>query len=246
MHRHLALLSLLCALTACSQDNPVPNTPAAQTPLHAAELEVSFTLKIENLSQETALETGFSPLVWAVAAEDAVLLRAGQPAGQALERLAEDGNPDPLLAALTPALKGKLATALAPGQSSSFSFKAKPGMKLSFASMLAQSNDLFVTPARGQLVLFGASGEPIEPGAIALTIWDAGTEVNQEPGKGPDQAPRQAGPDSGTREQFGVRELAEVQDGFSYPQLSQLLRVSLSHDHEHDDHDDQEHDDYAR
>lgn len=101
MKRTLLLSLLALSLTACSQDNPVP-TPAK--PSHDTALEVEFTIKIDNLSNATDLSTAFSPLVWQVGSQ--AFFSNGQPAGANLERLAEDGNPDLLLASLSDSLKG--------------------------------------------------------------------------------------------------------------------------------------------
>lgn len=120
------------------------------------------------------------------------------------------------------------------GQSASFTFKAKPGVKLNFASMLGESNDLFIGPANGAVALFDANNEPVAPTDLTLAIWDAGTEVNQAPGKGADQAPRQTQPNTGSAETQNVRLLSTVQDGFTYPTVNQLVRISLSHNHEHE------------
>jgi hypothetical protein len=48
----------------------------------------------------------------------------------------------------------------------------------------------------------------------ALALWDAGTEVNELPGVGLSEAPRQSGPDTGPDENGNVR---IVSDGFTYP-----------------------------
>ena len=58
-----------------------------------------------------------------------------------------------------------------------------------------------------------------------IVLWDAGTEVNEEPGIGPNQAPRQAGPNSGATEGGVVR---MVDDGYVYPELSNVLRVTIT------------------
>lgn len=230
MKRTLLLSLLALSLTACSQDNPVP-TPAK--PSHDTGHEVEFTIKIDNLSNASDLSTAFSPLVWQVGSQ--AFFSNGQPAGANLERLAEDGNPDLLLASLSDSLKGKLAAPVTAGQSASFTFKAKPGVKLTFASMLGESNDLFIGPSNGAVTLFDANNEPVAPTDLTLAIWDAGTEVNQEPGKGADQAPRQAQANTGSAETQNVRLLSTVQDGFTYPTVNQLVRISLSHNHEHED-----------
>lgn len=115
-----------------------------------------------------------------------------------------------------------------PGDMYSFSFEAGPGTLLSFATMFVKSNDLFYAP----------SGEGIElfSGGVALTgditsqimLYDAGTEVNEEPGSGPNQ-PLNGG-DAGIVENGSVKEISEVMDGFTYPAVSENIKVSLEND----------------
>ena len=59
-------------------------------------------------------------------------------------------------------------------------------------------------------------------------LWDAGTEVNEEPGFGPNQAPRQAAPNTGRTERKRVRRIEDVKDGFSYPAVEQVIRVTIT------------------
>jgi hypothetical protein len=58
-----------------------------------------------------------------------------------------------------------------------------------------------------------------------VTLWDAGTEVNQAPGFGPDQAPRQVGSNTGSAEN-GIVQI--VADEFTYPDSSNIIRVIIS------------------
>ena len=55
-------------------------------------------------------------------------------------------------------------------------------------------------------------------------LWDAGTEKNQAPGFGDEQAPRQKMANTGTPE-FGKVSL--VKDGFEYPDVKDVLRVTI-------------------
>ena len=79
----------------------------------------------------------------------------------------------------------------------------------------------------------GSQGIPVFSGGKArerevthlLRLWDAGTEVNQAPGLGPDQAPRQVGANTGDSE-GGLVRLAD--DGFKYPSPSSVLTVTLT------------------
>ena len=64
--------------------------------------------------------------------------------------------------------------------------------------MFVQSNDWFFAPdpALG-IALYDDEGAPISGDVTdQILVWDSGTEVDQEPGTGADQAPRQAGPDT--------------------------------------------------
>jgi hypothetical protein len=87
---------------------------------------------------------------------------------------------------------------IAPGGAYTFTVYASPEQRLSFASMFVQSNDwLLVTPPGG-IDLHDASGNPLSGDfSDQLLLVDAGTEIDQTPGTGLDQAPRQSGPDTG-------------------------------------------------
>jgi len=86
---------------------------------------------------------------------------------------------------------------LPPGGAYEWTFHAMPGDKLSFATMLVQSNDWFFAPAEPGIPLY--MGDSTMTGDVTeyVALWDAGTEGDGVPGEGPYQAPRQPGPDSG-------------------------------------------------
>ncbi|HIG53410.1 MAG TPA: hypothetical protein EYG11_12555 [Candidatus Latescibacteria bacterium] len=189
------------------------------------------------LAAKTGIGSPLAPGVFVVHKSLAPLFSNGAAdRGEGLEALAEDGNPAPLSATLATraALNGVFNTPvgasgpgpLLPGSAYSFSFTADPGSRLSFATMFVQSNDLFYAPASTGIALWDASGTPIS-GDITnvIQLWDAGSEVNQAPGAGPDQAPRQAGADNGAAEN-GVVQL--VNDGFSYPANNSIVRVTIT------------------
>ncbi len=118
-----------------------------------------------------------------------------------------------------------------PGKSYQFSFNAGKGHYLSFATMFVQSNDLFFAPADSGIKLFDDNGMPVTGDVTAqIYLWDAGTEVNQEPGVGPDQAPRQSGPDTGMAENGTIKMIADVMDGFNYPAVDQVIKATLTYD----------------
>lgn len=180
----------------------------------------------------------FAPGVWAVHSPGNLLFTDGTAdLGQGLEALAEDGDPSGLDANLngndlvssngvfnTPVGSGS-AGPLMPGSSYEFTFTATQGDYLSFATMYVQSNDLFVGPGGAGLALWNGDNPISGDITSMLELWDAGTEVNQIPGAGADQAPRQGGADTGADEAGNVQ---IVNDGFSYPSLTDIIRVSVT------------------
>ena len=179
-----------------------------------------FTVRIENLG------TLLAPGAWVAQRGGTPLFIDGQPdRGAGLEALAEDGNPAELAANL-PRNSGVFATPvgadgpgpLTPGSAYEFTLVARPGDRLSFATMYVQSNDLFLAPGETGIALFTDDRQPIS-GDITdqIGLWDAGTEVNEEPGVGANQAPRQAAANTGADE-GGVVQL--VDDGFTYPAVA--------------------------
>ena len=81
-----------------------------------------------------------------------------------------------------------------------FEFTATEGMKLDMTTMYGQSNDLFYGPKQA-IDLFDAEGKGISGDLTdKFLLWDAGTEINQAPGLGADQAPRQKAPNTGANE----------------------------------------------
>ena len=203
--------------------------------------ETSFLVRIENVgdADQSALTTPFAPGVWAVHKAAGPLFSAGQAdRGDGLEALAEDGDPSALAAVLANqagvSASGAFNTPvgatdpgpLPPGGAYEFTVVAVPGDMLSFATMFVQSNDLFYAPNGAGIALFDSGGMSVSGDVTAqVMLWDAGTEVNQEPGVGPDQAPRQTGPNSGPDEN-GVVQI--VSDEFTYPGTSSTILVTLT------------------
>ena len=191
----------------------------------------------EVLAGQSGLLTPFAPGVWAVHTEADVLFTAGQAdRGLGLAALAEDGNPATLAEALATLVgaSGLFNTPvdasepgpLLPGNAYEFTFEAAPGDKLSFATMFVQSNDLFYAPDGAGIDLFNAAGVPVTGDVTdQVLLWDAGSEVNEVPGFGSNQAPRQAGPDTGPDENGVVQVVA---DEFSYPDTTGTIRVVIS------------------
>lgn len=190
----------------------------------------TFTIKITNVSQDdtlkvpgaAALKAPIAPGVFVV--DPAMTaFTPGNAASPELQSLAEDGDFEPLQKALQ-AKFGDRAGMFVPGLE--FTVTAKPGDRLSFATMFVQSNDKFYAPDGGSLALFDADGKPVSGDLTAFVrLFDAGTEVDQQPGAGTDQAPRQKSANQGA-DQKGV--VAEANDGFAYPAVAEVVRLQIT------------------
>ncbi len=184
--------------------------------------------------------TPLAPVVWKVHEDmmgEGVFFNNGEAdRGVGLEATAEDGDPAMLAESVEGAAQAVPDGAdgpgpAFPGSAYSFSFEASVGQSLSFVTMFVQSNDLFFAPDENGIALFDDMGHPVEGSVTGhVDLWDAGTEVNQEPGVGADQAPRQAGPNTGADEMGVVQLVADSGDGYSYPPTAALIRVSIAVD----------------
>jgi hypothetical protein len=212
-------------------------------------MTTTFEVAVENVSTGDTLETmdgsvavPLSPGVYAVHSGMAGLFTPGEAASDGLEALAEDGAPGTLAgeveggddvlhsgAFTTPAGADDPAPLL-PGDSYAFEVEASGDADpaLSLATMFVQSNDLFYAPAPGGVPLF-EGGDPVEGDVTdSFDLWDAGTEENQPPGEGGDQAPRQSEAGAGTDEMASVRAIGDVDDGFEYPAVADVLQVTVT------------------
>jgi hypothetical protein len=61
-----------------------------------------------------------------------------------------------------------------------------------------------------------------------MVLWDAGTELDQEPGIGSDQGPRQKAPNTGEAENGVVRNGNDVKYGSAFTNVSSVMRVSIT------------------
>jgi len=195
------------------------------------------------VADNTGITYPASPGVWVVHSSGTKpLFTTGmKDYGDGIEAIAEDGNPTMLGGKLS-TLDGELAGAvfnmpvgaaapgpILPGSKYQFSFTASPGDALSFASMLAATNDVFFAPKDTGIALFDASGAPVSGDLTSLiSLWDAGTEGNEEPGIGPNTVTNQPAPNTGTPGEGKVQLLSDVNDGFTYPAPSAVLKVSIA------------------
>ena len=219
----------------------------ATAPLTPANDATTFKIRVENISKGEVLSLSnggtapfvSAPVLWAIhTGTGNPIFTGGRPeSGNGLERLAETGNPESLVKSLS-AASGVVSVGadarpigatsngpLTPGQAYEFEISARPGQALSLAWMFGQSNDLFYGND-SPIALFTSGGEPMRGDVTPqVSLWDAGTEVNEEPGLGPHQGPRQRAEDAGTTERNAI---AHVRDRWSYPKTGAVLRLAIT------------------
>jgi hypothetical protein len=184
-------------------------------------------------STDTGLIVVSSPGAWAVHDAAIAFLEDGATlADTGLEAIAEDGDATAFLTTLggldevsSSGMIGEMP--FGPGGTVTFEVTASPGDVLSLATMFVPSNDLLFTNGPDGIALFDADGSP-NAGNVSTTIgiWDAGTEVNQEPGYGIDQVHLQSGPDTGADDSDDT--VRPVNDGFTYPAADDVFRVTIT------------------
>jgi hypothetical protein len=121
----------------------------------------------------------FTPRLVATHASAVQLFELGQPASAALEVLAEDGSPAPLVAALGAAGRAvadvqTMGGLLGPGESSTVTVMARRDTPLiSVAAMLIPTNDTFFAVQGARLPVLGST-------TLLAPAYDAGTEANDQ------------------------------------------------------------------
>jgi hypothetical protein len=204
--------------------------PLSSTTKSLAADATTFSITIRNVSTPNtlALPDGktttapTAPGLYAVVRGDAKLFGSGEAADRALESLAEDGDASALLAAIKDVDGVVSADMFAPGLP--VTVKAEAGDRLIFASMFVQSNDKFLAPDPKGIDLFDGQDPVTGDLTSRVVLWDAGTEKDEAPGAGPNQAPRQAGPNTGTDERSVIR---AADDGFVYPAVSDVIQFTV-------------------
>ena len=165
------------------------------------------------------------------------LFAEGEAASPELESAAEDGDPQAVIDALTGA-EGVFAVALLthedevtyeaaamlPGQDGRRQITGPGNAVVSVAFMFGESNDIFFANAEPIPLWDGDVNAGDWTSSIAL--WDAGSEVNQEPGLGADQAPRQSAAGQGTAEDGVVTAVDGVDsNGYVYPGVAAVVSL---------------------
>src|SRR4051812_458091 len=87
---------------------------------------------------------------------------------------------------------------LSPGEAYELQFTAGKKQAVSFAAMLGESNDWFFGPGPDGIALYDADGKPVSGDVTSqVSLWNAGTEIDQEPAVGDSTGPKQSAPDFG-------------------------------------------------
>lgn len=125
--------------------------------------------------------------------------------------------------------------ALASGEAYELTLSAGVGHAVSFASMLGESNDWFFAPGPAGIALYDQSGAPRSGDVTSeIRVWDAGTEVDEEPAVGGSTGPQQAAPDQGAPDDDPVVNAlgssVVLADGsrFDMPAVADMIKVTLT------------------
>ena len=193
------------------------------------------------VSAKTGLTSLLAPGVYASHTGSGVMFMQGTAASAGLEAMAEDGNPMDLASEVMDAegvhasghfavpAGGSGPAPAGPGQAYEFTVAGRPGDYLSFTTMFVQSNDLFYAPDENGIALFPDGMRPFSGDVTEMVmLWDAGTELNERPGSGLNQAPRQSGPNTGETETEMV-DLRKV--CFVFPDITNpmdFIRVTIT------------------
>jgi hypothetical protein len=211
-----------------------------------ADEPTKFTVRVENITKPDAFTASngvkwslaFSPGAAVLHTDKAPIFTEGKKdRGKGLEAQSEDGDPSMLAEALQGGKGIKSVTVfntpvgasapgpITPGASYELTISAMPGDRLSLTLMMGQSNDWFYAPAESGIELF-KNGKAISGDITSeIMMWDAGTEVDQEPGIGSEQGPRQKRPNAGKAENGVVH---KIQDGKLYSTAFSVMRVTIT------------------
>ena len=211
-------------------------------------MATKFTVRIENTTKPDAFTASnggkwslaFSPGLAVVRPGGAIFSAGKKDRSQGLEAQSEDGDPS-MLAKSLQSVKGIKSIVvfttligaagpgpITPGTAYEFTFSAVAGDRLSLTTMMGQSNDWSCAPAESGIDLFengrGISGDITSQ----MVLWDAGTEVDQEPGIGSEQGPRQKAPNTGVAENGVVRNAKDVKYARAYAKTSEVMKVTIT------------------
>ena len=205
-HRRTSAWPIAALLLACGGGDGKDEAETESEPTRSVHVTLS-NIAVEGApwpSADTPAKILLSVGLWALHDRDGALLRAGTMAtGTGIETLAEQGNAtlwldelatDPYITdagfvdARVPGQSYE-TDPIGPGTARSFDVEAGVDDRLSVAVMFVQSNDMMLA-TRSEGIDLDVSALEIHDVTTSLTLWDAGTEQNEPPGTGTNQAPR--------------------------------------------------------
>jgi hypothetical protein len=211
----------------------------------AAAVSATLRLNLDNISVAGDLETSTGGVDLLVAPGLLIVHEPGWApfhdgdalAGTAMESLGEDGDPGPFATSLEGQAEVHSVHLIAaqdadtykeavmgPGGHASVELTLTSDERLSFVAMFGQSNDVVIASPPGGVSLLKPDGTLA---AIPLSLFDAGTERNQEPGVGDAQAPRQDAPNTGEpNERTASRIDGYDVEGWAYPDPFEFVMVA--------------------
>jgi len=219
-------------------------TQASAFPIEGLEEiaeDANASVRAEAIEPITGVLVPFSPGAYAVHDDEVAFHNVGGPASDGIRMIGEDGNAEAHANALGGSDGVKSTGTFGdgptpPGMSQSFTVEGVPGDRLSFATMFIQSNDFYLA--------FGPSGVPLftndaaRNGSVTryVSVYDAGTEPEEEPGVGRTQAPRQpASGDFGPDEGDDIARVGDPdndgrleEDGFEYDPARDVIEVTIT------------------
>ena len=238
----------LLIAAACAGADHAESAPATDS---SSFEPTNFRFTLANISDPGGLSTsagptdiGLGPALVVVHVAGFSLFEAGANAEDTpLESLAEDGDPTALTTALSAdpdiaavrslaVLDGDYhAAAMLPGESAYVVANVGPEDRVDVVFMFGQSNDTLVATPPGGVAFVPPLSEVGFSMAADLHLYDAGTEVNEEPGAGPNQAPRQAAPDTGIPEGGVITETSGMDaQGYAWPSIPEFLTLTVAPD----------------
>lgn len=214
------------------------------------DVPIQMILEVENISDVDtfkqsngeSLSLPLAPGFFALTTTPDQIYSSGAIASKPLETLAEVGNPTTLIDEVraqsgtdTAGILGDInnpdykESPVLPGQKATLLLTFQPGHKLVVASMLGVSNDTFLGTQAGGIDLDGIDPSTTVDVTSKFVWWDAGTEVNEPIGEGPNQVSNAPGTESGESED-GLVSIAPLDDGegnILLPPVSKMVKVTL-------------------
>ena len=205
------------------------------TPRVAQEFKITIT----NVSEGYTLAPG---ILFAHGACHPLFTEGKPDRGIGLQGLAERGDPYTLATNLVaeghairfpfdPYRPGWMGSFLMPGAYAEAIVRlvpAQPYLSMAYKYIIANAaNDIFLATPPGGLSMWGATGTPLSGDVTwGLSLWDAGTVENEDPGPPGPQPMLERPPDAMVLDPNP--RVRPVDDGYTYPAVQDLIQVTVT------------------